>query len=369
MNCHSVRYYFFLILFSLFLGVGQSVFSQATLEDSVQANTLKSIYAPYFSIGVALSPKKMQSEQSLQLLERHFNSLTAENEMKPQYILRKKGKYCWTHSDAVVKMAKQNNIKLRGHTLVWHNQTPDWFFEDGKGNTIGKEELYKRLYTYMEKVMKRYKEDVYVWDVVNEAITDANNKGLYRTKKSKWFDICGPEFIGKAFRMAREINPDVQLYYNDYNLIKPKKRERTYKMLKALLKEGVPIDGVGMQAHWYVEDSPEMVEKAIKRFTSLGLRIHITELDVSFFNHTQKHITKDFDFTQKANSKQAKAYAAFFEVFRKHAAVIDNVTLWGLSDKHSWLNNHPVKGRRNYPLLFDDQFRPKNAFYSISNFD
>ncbi|MGB2128520.1 MAG: endo-1,4-beta-xylanase [Flavicella sp.] len=343
--------------------------AQNTQKKSLQIQTLKSIYKPYFSLGVALSPKKMKSEQSIQLFKQHFNSLTAENEMKPQYILRKNGKYCWTYSDAVVKMAKDNDIKLRGHTLVWHNQTPDWFFEDDNGNNISKQELYKRLYVYMKKVMKRYENDVYVWDVVNEAITDANNKGLYRTKKSKWFDICGSEFIGVAFRMAKEINPDVQLYYNDYNLIKPQKRERAYKMLKSLLKQGVPIDGVGMQAHWYVGDSPKMVEKAIERFASLGLRIQITELDVSFFNHEQKHITKDFEFTEDANIEQAKAYAAFFDIFRKHADVIDNVTLWGLSDKHSWLNNHPVKGRRNYPLLFDDQFRPKNAFYSISNFE
>ncbi len=341
-------------------------YAQKGLSSETEIPSLCETYKDYFSIGVAISPKKSFDSKAKEVIKKHFNSISAENEMKPSAFMRRKGSYAWSKADEIVNFSKENNIQVRGHTLLWHKQTPDWFFKDDTGANVTPEVLYQRLHVYMKAVMTRYKDEVYVWDVVNEAITDSNKGGVYRTKDSKWFEICGEEFIGKAFEIAHSINPDVQLFYNDYNLIKPKKQNRAYSMLKKLIDRGVPIDGVGLQAHWYIEDTPEMVEKAINRFASLGLKIQITELDVSFFNYKDKNVTKDFNFTKKASKKQAKRYASFFNVFVKYSHIIDNVTLWGLSDKDSWLNNHPVKGRRNYPLLFDDTYRPKEAFYGIT---
>jgi endo-1,4-beta-xylanase len=276
-------------------------------------------------------------------------------------------------ADTLVRFAKDNKMKVRGHTLVWHNQTPDFFFKNEKGEKLDSTALYKKLEQYMKTVMTHFGDDVYVWDVVNEALSDSPAE-FYRTK-SPWYETCGSGFIEKAFRMAHAINPNAKLFYNDYNLIQPVKRDKAYRMLKELLAKGVPINGVGMQGHWAVSDvTREKIQQSIDLFSSLGIDIQITELDLTVYGNYHgenvKNQTKEtIQFTPEIADIQAASYKMIFETFRANKSKISSVTFWGLSDKHSWLNNFPIKGRKDYPLLFDDNLHPKPAFWEVVKWD
>jgi endo-1,4-beta-xylanase len=354
-----------LIFFSL-LSCGSSTQVKDIISDQSNKNlkALSNVYKDYFPIGVAVSERTLNIPEVKHIIKTNFNSITAEGAMKPKPLLQKNGKYMWKESDVIVAFAKENNMKIRGHTLVWHLQTPDWFFQDKYGENLAKDRLYLKLHDYMSTVINHFK-DVNVWDVVNEAVSNEYKlPNIYREKDSKWFQICGKEYIEKAFRMAHAIDPTKKLFYNDFDLIQKAKQDKTYTMLKNLLDKGVPIYGLGMQAHWHVDTDPKKIEAAIKRFASLGLEIHITELDVSLVKWNEKIEGEDFIFTKEDEEKQAKSYASFFEVFRKHKDIVTSVSFWGVSDKNSWLNNYPVKGK-NYPLLFDGNYSPKKSFYSI----
>lgn len=339
------------------------------VEPTLQSKKLPSLHqlaASNFNLGTTFKLNFKNATEAKTLIKDHFALITPENEFKPSTIIRASKNYNWYGPDAVVAFAKKNNLKIRGHTLVWHKQTPESFFKDNKGQEVTKYVLYKRLEDYMREVMQRYGEHVYAWDVVNEAVSDYNSKSIYRIKNSNWYKICGPEFIEKAFRIAHKVDPNAKLFYNDYNLISPKKMEKTYLMLKMMLLKGVPLHGVGLQAHWNIDTQPEEVEAAIQRFASLGLEVHITELDISLFKKKDNNKQKTIVLTEELENKQAELYAKLFQVFKKHDA-ITNVTFWGVSDVDSWLNNHPVKDRRNYPLIFDDNYAPKKSFFSIAN--
>ncbi len=334
---------------------------------------LKTVYKDYFPMGVAVSPNHLQGQEAA-MIKTHFNSITAENAMKPENLLKKEGGYNWWQADQIVSFARRNNLKMRGHTLVWHNQTPDWFFQDENGNDLDSTRLYQRLEKYMTDVMTHFKDDIYCWDVVNEAISDKNGE-MYRTEKSGWYRICKEDFIAKAFRLAKKINPDVKLFYNDYNMVNPQKREKAYQMLKSLLAQGVPIDGIGMQAHWSMQDlTAEAIQTSIDMFSSLGLEIHITELDLTIYppyhgegaNNQPKEIQA---FTLKLAKKQADLYQMIFDVFRKNQGKITSVTFWGLADNYTWLDDFPVKNRKDHPLIFGENLEPKESFYKIVNFE
>jgi endo-1,4-beta-xylanase len=335
-------------------------------QDINNVSSLFQVYQAYFPIGAAIDLNDLKNSKIKKTLEKHFNSITAENDMKPERLLGQHGKYTWGNADKIVHFAKTNQMQVRGHTLIWHKQTPDWFFQDNNGDDLTKEKLYERLENYMTNVLNHFKY-VETWDVVNEAVNNNRKTAeLYRQEKSKWYEICNEEFVEKAFIMARKIAPGKKLFYNDYGLIQTHKRNKTYTMLKNLLDKGVPIDGIGIQAHWNIYDNLEDIENTIKLFASLGLEIHITELDISMFKHGDKSISKDFKFTDELEIKQAHFYKEIFEIFRKHKDHIGSVSLWGVHDKGSWLNNFPVKGRRNYPLLFDDSCDPKKSFIAIT---
>src|SRR5687767_12099008 len=242
---------------------------------------LKDYFKDYFTIGVAVSPRALKTDEA-QLIVREFNTMTPENAMKMGPIHPFENQYNWAGGDSIAAFAKRNNLKLRGHTLCWHNQTPRWLFFDSSTNQqVTKEVLLKRLKDHITAVVTRYKGKIYAWDVVNEVIDDNDSKYF---RESPWYKICGEEFVEKAFEYAHEADPNALLFYNDYNTESAGKRERIYKMVKGLLDKKVPIHGIGLQAHWSIFSPSEVdLRQSIERFSSLGLTIQFTELDLSVY--------------------------------------------------------------------------------------
>jgi endo-1,4-beta-xylanase len=335
---------------------------------------LKDYYHDYFPIGVAVSIRDITGPDTA-LITREFNSLTPENAMKMGPIHPEESRFYWKDADAIVDFATAHGMRIRGHNLCWHKQTPPWLFKDTAGNTVTKEVLLKRLKDHITAVVSRYKGRIYAWDVVNEAVADENNDDTTKDlRNSPWFRICGDEFIAKAFEYAHAADPNAQLFYNDYNTEQPGKRERVYRLLRKLVSAGVPIAGMGIQAHWSIfEPSIANLEASIDRFSSLGLKVQITELDISIYPpwQTNPHAPQPggFDsYTPTIQQQQAEQYRNVFSVFRKYKGIINGVTFWNVTDRHTWLDHYPVPGRKNYPLLFDTAGQPKKAWWEVVNF-
>lgn len=335
---------------------------------SSKSRGLKDYYQKYFPIGVAVTQFDLKGKNS-ELIINHFNSVTAENGMKMGPIHPVENEYNWKIGDSIAAFARKNNMKMRGHCLVWHTQTPRWLFKDEQGNEISKDLLLKRLEEHISTVVDHYKNDVYAWDVVNEVIADDSTY----FRKSPLYKIAGEDFVEMAFRYAHKADPKARLFYNDYNTEQPKKRDKIYNMIKGLLAKGVPIHGVGLQGHWSVSNpSRAELEKSISLFASLGLEVQITELDVSVYDGNQggRIIANAADrekaqFTPEMESRQLSQYKMIFDVLRKYRKNITGVTFWNLSDRYTWLDG---RGRKNYPLLFDADLKPKKAFYEVTNF-
>ncbi len=330
-------------------------------------------YKDYFSIGVAVNQRNVSNPDQIALIKKEFNSITAENDMKPGEIHPKEGVWNWERADKIANFCRENGIKLRGHCLCWHSQFADWMFTDSKGKPVKKEVFYERLREHIHTVVNRYKDIVYAWDVVNEAMADDGRSWPGREqspyRQSRHFQLCGDEFIAKAFQFAREADPNALLFYNDYSCVDEGKRERIYNMVKKMKDAGVPIDGIGMQGHYNIYfPSEEQLEKAIVRFKELVNHIHITELDLRM-NQEMGGQLHGFSRGEAKpvpgymNTLQTDQYARLFKVFRKHKDVIDCVTFWNLGDRDSWL------GVNNHPLPFDENYRPKACYRAIRNFD
>ena len=335
----------------------------------------KDTYKDYFTVGVAVNMRNVSNPEQIALIKKNFNSITAENDMKPVSLQPEEGKFNWENADKIANFCRENNIPLRGHCLCWHSQFADWMFVDKKGKEVSKEVFYERLRTHIHAVVNRYKDIVYAWDVVNEAMADGDGRRMPWMKEepspyrqSRHFKLCGDEFIAKAFEFAREADPKALLFYNDYNAADPAKRDRIFNMVKKMKDAGVPIDGIGMQGHYNIYGpSIEDVDAAITKYATLVDHIHFTELDVRineemggqlrFSRGEAKPVASYIDALLEAQ------YANLFKVFRKHKNVIKNVTFWNLSDQDSWL------GVNNYPLPFDKNFKPKKAYYAIKNFN
>jgi endo-1,4-beta-xylanase len=323
--------------------------------------SLSEKYKDYFKVGVAVPYKALTNPVDVALIKRHFNSITAENEMKPEALEPYEGTFNFSIADEYLNFCKKNNIAIRGHTLVWHQQTPSWFFENPQtGEKLTNSEkdkkiLLERLRKYIQTVVSRYKGRIYAWDVVNEAIDENQPDGF---RRSDWFNILGPEYIEKAFIYAHQADPNALLFYNDYSTENPIKREYIYKLIKGLKEKGVPIHGVGLQCHITVSwPSVEEVERTIKLFSSIpGIKIHVTEIDIS----VAKEFGEDIDEETKRYLliQQARKLKDLFEVFKKYKNVVTSVSFWGLKDDYSWL-----KG--DFPLLFDKDYQPKFAFWSL----
>lgn len=323
--------------------------------------SLKGLFAADFKIGAAVNPSTIRTQESL--LTHHFNSITAENEMKFVSVHPEEQTYTFEAADRLVEFAREHGMAMRGHTLVWHNQTSDWLFRDRQGGTVGKDVLLGRVREHIHAVVGRYKNEIYAWDVVNEAIAD-EGEALLRT--SKWTEIAGPDFIAKAFEYAHEADPQALLFYNDYNESNPQKRDKIYTLVQSLLEQGAPIHGIGLQAHWNLFDpSLDEIRAAIEKYASLGLQLQLTELDVSMFRFEDRRI----DLTEPEPGmleQQAERYEAVFRLLLEYRDVISGVTFWGAADDYTWLDDFPVRGRKNWPFLFDAHHRPKAAFERVA---
>ena len=328
---------------------------------------LKDYYRDYFPVGVAVSARDLTGPDTALILQQ-FNSLTPENSMKMAPIHPEEDRYNWKDADAIVDFAMRHHLRVRGHNLCWHEQTPAWLFKDANGNAATKEILLQRLKEHITTVVSRYKGKIYAWDVVNEAVADDSTSLI---RNSPWYAICGEDFIAKAFEYAHAADPDAQLFYNDYNTERPDKRERVYQLLQHLVASGVPINGVGLQGHWSIfEPTAGELRTAIDRFAALGLKVQITELDISIYpwekNRRARAPGESDEFTPQLQQQQADQYKMVFSIFRH--SPIRGITFWNITDRHTWLDNYPVPGRKNYPLLFDTNGQPKKAFREVVDF-
>lgn len=361
---------FFLLL--AFLGTAY-FFANCNSSKNVTGNDsskgLKDYYKDYFTMGVAVSPQGLKRQEESDLILQQFGSMTPENAMKMGPIHPRENEYFWRDADSIVAYARRNHLKIRGHNLCWHSQAPRWMFIDSSHNppdTASKELLLRRLKEHITTVVNRYKDVVYAWDVVNECISDNPNEYF---RNSQWYKICGEDFVAKAFEYAHEADPKAILFYNDYNETNPVKREKIYRMVKGLKDAGVPIDGVGLQAHWSIHDLTEgQVDSTLSKFASLGLKIQITELDMKVQpSGNQARRDTVTSYTAEREKLQTEKYAMVFELFRKYRNVISGVTFWNVSDKYSWLDRRGGGGKA-YPLLFDTAYQPKKAYYQVINF-
>lgn len=341
------------------------------MMSSLAANaqtTLKDAYKNYFSIGVAVNQRNIKDPVQQDLVIKNFNSITAENDMKPISVHPKEGVWTWEKADEIANFCRKNNIKLRGHCLAWHSQFCDWMFVDKKGKPVKKEVLYARMKEHITTVMKRYADVVYAWDVFNECIDD-NARSKEPLRKSKFFELVGSdEFIRKAFEFAAEADPNAQLFYNDYNECDPVKRDRIYNLVKGMKDAGIKVDGIGMQGHYNIYGPSEKdFEDALVKFSSLVDHVHITELDIRvnqemggqlrFSRNEGVKISDDMKLLQETQ------YDRLFRIMRRHHQKLDVVTFWNLSDRDSWL------GANNYPLPFDKDYKPKNLYKVLTDFD
>lgn len=321
---------------------------------------LREAFKEQFLIGAAVNPVTLDTQRDL-LIE-HFNSVTAENEMKFERVHPAEDRYTFEAADRMMAFAKANGMGVRGHTLVWHNQTPKWVFEHQDGSPVDRETLLARMKSHIDTVLSRYRGDIYAWDVVNEAVSDSGSELL---RPSKWLDMIGEDFIAKAFEYAHEADPEALLFYNDYNEADPVKSEKIYMLVKSLIEQGVPIHGIGLQAHWSLHHpSVDDIRQAIERYASLGLKLHITELDVSMFAFDDRRTDLTAP-TEEMLALQAERYGQFFRLFHEYSEYITSVTFWGAADDYTWLDHFPVRGRKNWPFLFDAKHQPKPSYWGV----
>lgn len=345
-------------------------------ENTKLISSLKNKFSNEFYIGAAINDGVIDESDApaLKLLNQEFNSITAENIMKWMYVHPEKETFYFDTSDRFVALGEKNNMFIVGHTLIWHSQLAPWMYEI-KDSTA----MADHIKNHINQIAGRYKGRIDSWDVVNEAL---NEDGTYR--ESIFYEVLGDEYIDLAFRTAAKADPKAELVYNDYNLWKPEKRAGVVQMVKLLQSKGTKIDGIGMQAHWSLAGpSLEDIENSILAYAELGVKVMFTELDITVLPNPWDiegaEVSQDYkdlegsdvfnpykeELPDSIQDKLAKRYEEIFKLFLKHKDKISRVTFWGINDDGSWLNNWPIKGRTNYPLLFDRNFQPKKAYKSV----
>lgn len=331
---------------------------------------LKDAVGDKFLIGTALNvfQSSGQDTNAVKVVKKHFNAIVAENCMKMEEVHPEEDVYTFEQADQFIKFGEENGLTMTGHCLIWHSQCPKWFFVDKDGKQVSPEVLKQRMKDHIYTVAKHFKGKLKGWDVVNEAIIE---DGSYR--KSKFYEILGEEFIPLAFQYAHEADPDVELYYNDYGMDNEGRRNGVVKLIRTLKERGLRIDAVGMQGHIGM-DYPkiEEFEKSMLAFAAEGVKVMITEWDMSALPTVSRtaNISDTVAFRKALNpypdalpDSVSKVWNArmkqFFNLFEKHADIVDRVTAWGVSDGNSWKNGFPIRGRHDYPLLFDRNYQPK----------
>lgn len=350
-------------------------------KSALEVKPLDERYEDSFTIGAAVEPYQLEGKDA-EVLKHHYNSIVAENVMKPINIQPEEGKFNFEQADKIVKFAKENDMDLRFHTLVWHSQVPEWFFLDKNGKPMAdetdpkqreknKQLLLKRLEKHIKTIVQRYKDDIDSWDVVNEVIDEyaPNGKGL---RESPWYKITGTDYIKVAFETARKYaGENAKLYINDYNTEVEPKRTYLYNLVKELLEQGVPIDGVGHQSHIQIGwPTLQETEDSINLFASLGLDNQITELDVSLYGWPPRPAYPTYaDIPEEKFQAQADRYNALFELYERLDDKISNVTFWGVADNHTWLDDRAEQYNdgvgKDAPFVFDPDYNVKLAYWAI----
>ena len=357
--------------------VGGLALAQRLAAQELQSRGLAQAFQKAFRIGVAVSNQALdqQAAAQLDLIAREFNSVTAENAMKWGVIRPDGQNWQWERADRLVDFAERHRMDVLGHTLVWHSQVPASLFVDADRNRLSRDALLAKMQQHIDTLVGRYKGRIWAWDVVNEAVDEG--KGW---RRSQWQQIIGDDFMERAFRFAHAADPKAQLLYNDYNMHNPQKRAFLVNVLKDYLDRGVPIDGVGMQGHVGLT-YPDLAEweHSIATYAGMGLKVHITELDVDVLptpadtgadvaTRTAWSPEKDpwpQGLPDAMQEQLADRYEALFRIILRYRKSVDRVTFWGLHDGISWKNDFPVRGRTNYPLLFDRGMKPKPAYHRL----
>jgi endo-1,4-beta-xylanase len=343
-------------------------------QDNAPLPSLKTIFKNDFLVGTALNTEQVREKDAgiAKMIPQQFNAITPENAMKASLLRPEWNRYNFEATDQLVVYAAKYNFKVNGHTLIWHSQLPGYVRRLKNADSV------RQFFTsHITTVASRYKGKVFSWDVVNEAL---NEDGTLRN--TVFLQYLGDDYIVEAFRLAQQSAPDAELYYNDYNIEQPNKRAGALALIKKIQAAGVRIDGVGIQGHWRINKLPlAEIEESIQAFSALGIKVMFTELDLTVLPNPWEDNTADIGRTadgkrpgmdpytkglpDSVQLKLGKAYEDLFSLFVKHADKISRVTFWGVNDAQSWLNNFPVRGRTNYPLLFDRQNKPKPAFYNV----
>ncbi|PWT96135.1 MAG: 1,4-beta-xylanase [Blastocatellia bacterium] len=355
-----------------------SVLLPVLLTGSQNKAALKDAFRNSFLIGAAINQNQFseQDQRGVAIIATQFNSVTPENVLKWQSVHPQPDKYDFEGSDRYVAFGEKYHMFIIGHTLVWHNQTPSWVFQDDKGNQISRDSLLTRLRDHIQTVVGRYKGRIKGWDVVNEALSEDGT-----LRQTPWMKIIGEEYLTKAFQFAHEADPQAELYYNDYSLENEPKRKGAIELIKKLQAQGIPVAAVGLQGHDKLDwPTVQQQDATIADFAKIGIKVNITELDVDVLPSATQNRGADITLNvalqaqlnpyasglpDSVQQQLATRYSALFKVFQKHRDVIDRVTFWGVTDRDSWLNNWPVRGRTSYPLLFDRNGQQKPAFDAV----
>jgi endo-1,4-beta-xylanase len=328
------------------------VSSLRAIASSDSNNTLKAVAS--FLVGAAVNPQLIASNPAYKLaVQQNFNSITTENSIQMNRIHPKAGQYSWTETDALVNFAKQSNMRVHGHILIWHKGLPSWV-TNFQGDSLAWENLMK---THIQTVVGHYKGNIKSWNVVNEAF---NSDGS--VQKSVWYEHLGPDYIARCFQYAHEADPQALLFYNDNNYVsQPKKSAAVYALLKNLKQRNIPIDGVGLQMHISINSSESILASVTRQYASTGLLIHISELDVRM----NPDLSLTFVLTESVKNEQALKYKTLVKIYR---SIVPNsqqfgITTWNVGDKDSWL----VRGSKieDHPLLFDSNYNRKISYYGF----
>ena len=360
------------------LALGGLAFAKLqAIAEAQQATGLAAAWKNAFRIGVAVSNQALEgkADAQLDLIAREFNSVTAENAMKWGVIRPEGVHWQWERTDRLVEFANRHEMDVVGHTLVWHSQVPNGIFVDADRKPVSRDALLATMQEHIEGLVGRYKGRVWAWDVVNEAIDEG--KGW---RRSPWFNIIGEDFMERAFRFAHAVDRKAKLLYNDYNMDNSGKRDFLVKVLRGYLDRGVPVDGVGTQSHvGLTYPDLEEWERTIATYAGMGLKVHVTELDVDVLPtpadtgadvvnraaYSRENDPWREGLPDEIQQKLADRYEQLFRILLRYRKHVERVTFWGLHDGISWKNDFPVPGRTNYPLLFDRDMKPKPAYQRL----
>ncbi|MCJ8321225.1 MAG: endo-1,4-beta-xylanase [Colwellia sp.] len=349
----------------------------SSLASLIENTGLKEVFKDKFTLGTAVSTKTLSGygSEQLKLIAQEFNSITPENDFKWEMLRPSLNNWHWDLADKFVEFGQMHDMQMVGHALVWHSQIPENVFFNNNNKMLSRPRLLAMMEEHINTVVGRYRGKIQVWDVVNEAFKQGN------WRKSHWYNGIGEDYFEHAFRFAAEADPKAQLLYNDYGMDDAHKQQRVIEVITNCRRKGVKIDGIGMQSHLHL-DGPSLpeIEQAILAYANAGLRVHITELEIDVLPQIKDYGNADignkYDYREELDpyknglplvmeQKLAQRYEEIFKLYIKHSDKIDRVTLWGTSDDESWKNDFPIKGRSNYPLLFDRNQEPKLAYHRL----